>query len=70
MKEVNNWVNVRRPIVYPVDADGRRVRLNLKMCEEQALNLYQLKIDKNVIIILHFRPRHHADLHDSDHTVD
>ena len=25
--EVNNWVKDRRPIVYPLDADGRRVRL-------------------------------------------
>ncbi len=27
MTDVNNWVNERRPIVYPLDADGRRVRL-------------------------------------------
>ena len=27
MTDVNNWVNVRRPIVYQLDADGRRVRL-------------------------------------------
>ena len=27
MKDVNNWVKERRPIVYPLDADGRRVRL-------------------------------------------
>ena len=25
--DVNNWVKERRPIVYPLDADGRRVRL-------------------------------------------
>ena len=28
MTDVNNWVKERRPIVYPLDADGRRVRLN------------------------------------------
>ena len=28
MTNVNNWVKERRPIVYPLDADGRRVRLN------------------------------------------
>ena len=27
MTDVNNWVKERRPIVYPLDADGRRVRL-------------------------------------------
>ena len=27
MTDVNNWVEERRPIVYPLDADGRRVRL-------------------------------------------
>ena len=27
MIDVNNWVKERRPIVYPLDADGRRVRL-------------------------------------------
>ena len=27
MTEVNNWVKDRRPIVYPFDAYGRRVRL-------------------------------------------
>ena len=27
MTDVNNWVNDRRPIVHPLDADGRRVRL-------------------------------------------
>ena len=27
MRDVNNWVKERRPIVYPLDADGRRVRL-------------------------------------------
>ena len=27
MTDVNNWVKDRRPIVYPLDADGRRVRL-------------------------------------------
>ena len=27
MTDVNNWVKERRPIVYPIDADGRRVRL-------------------------------------------
>ena len=27
MTDVNNWANERRPIVYPLDADGRRVRL-------------------------------------------
>ena len=27
MTDVNNWVTERRPIVYPLDADGRRVRL-------------------------------------------
>ena len=25
--DVNNWVKERRPIEYPLDADGRRVRL-------------------------------------------
>ena len=25
MTDVNNWVKERRPIVYPLDADGRRV---------------------------------------------
>ena len=25
--DVNNWVKARRPIVYALDADGRRVRL-------------------------------------------
>ena len=29
MTDVNNWVKERRPIVYPLDADGRRVRLKL-----------------------------------------
>ena len=28
MIDVNNWVKERRPIVYQLDADGRRVRLN------------------------------------------
>ena len=27
MTDPNNWVKERRPIVYPLDADGRRVRL-------------------------------------------
>ena len=27
MTDVNNWVKERRPIVYPLDADGSRVRL-------------------------------------------
>ena len=27
MTDVNNGVKERRPIVYPIDADGRRVRL-------------------------------------------
>ena len=27
MTHVNNWVKERHPIVYPLDADGRRVRL-------------------------------------------
>ena len=27
MTDVNNWVKERRPIVHPLDADGRRVRL-------------------------------------------
>ena len=27
MTDANNWVKERRPIVYPLDADGRRVRL-------------------------------------------
>ena len=27
MTDVNNWVKERRPIVYPLYADGRRVRL-------------------------------------------
>ena len=27
MTDVNNWVKERRPIIYPLDADGRRVRL-------------------------------------------
>ena len=27
MTDVNNWVKERRPIVYPLDADGRRVQL-------------------------------------------
>ena len=27
MTDVNNWVKDKRPIVYPLDADGRRVRL-------------------------------------------
>ena len=27
MTDVNNWAKERRPIVYPLDADGRRVRL-------------------------------------------
>ena len=27
MTDVNNWVHERRPIVYPLDADGRSVRL-------------------------------------------
>ena len=27
MTDLNNWVKERRPIVYPLDADGRRVRL-------------------------------------------
>ena len=27
MTDVNNWVKEIRPIVYPLDADGRRVRL-------------------------------------------
>ena len=26
MTDVNNWVKERRPIDYPLDADGRRVR--------------------------------------------
>ena len=29
MTDVNNWVKDRRPIVYPLDADGRR-RVRLK----------------------------------------
>ena len=28
MTDVNNWVKGRHPIVYPLDADGRRVQLN------------------------------------------
>ena len=31
MTDVNNWVKERRPIVYPLDADGRRVRLTLQV---------------------------------------
>ena len=27
MTDVNNWVKERRPIVYPLDSDGSRVRL-------------------------------------------
>ena len=27
MTDVNNWVKERRPILYPLDADGRRVRI-------------------------------------------
>ena len=27
MTDVNNWVKERRPIIYTLDADGRRVRL-------------------------------------------
>ena len=27
MTDVNKWVKEGRPIVYPLDADGRRVRL-------------------------------------------
>ena len=27
MTDVDNWVKERRPIVYSLDADGRRVRL-------------------------------------------
>ena len=26
-KQLGNWVKDRRPIVYPLDADGRRVHL-------------------------------------------
>ena len=26
MTDVNNWVKERRPIVYPLDANGRKVR--------------------------------------------
>ena len=27
MIDVNNWVKDRPPIIYPLDADGRRVRI-------------------------------------------
>ena len=37
MIDVNNWVKERRPIVYPLDADGRGVRLKKKVDDDDEM---------------------------------